>query len=267
MYYNKQNKKSVSQKRGFTLIELLTVIAIIGLLSSVSLVTIQTVRERGRQAAASQKVSQISQSYYSLALASSTKRSSRATNTNDWAVDIVGWANGEGPNDASLWFVDGAVDINGNDIPTSLAVLNERNRSGGSGGVETKGLKDISLDGSSRETTRSSNSKWIAAPEWNNASPDYNAVANYLKGANAATTPLMWTKGIDNNGGEWFADSPYEGDGGHVAFADGRVVWMDSTVDKFVHYDTKKPTASFEEAIKSSRAKYRNAPTIIQPKL
>lgn len=233
MHMNK-HKKNVSQKRGFTLIELLTVIGIIALLVSIGGAGISVALEKGKQAAAGQRASEIAKSYYALALASATKRSSDAQSTNDWAIDVVSWANGDGPNNTALWFVDGAVDASGNDLPPSLAV-----RSG---------------------------DKWVANDGWNSASPSYNAVANYLKSGNFSTMPLMWTTGISSNGGTWNADSPFAGKGGHVIYGDARVTWLTDTTDQLVDYDTKASTSSFTDAIKSSDANYKREPRVIEPR-
>ena len=44
--------------------------------------------------------------------------------------------------------------------------------------------------------------------------------------------PLMWTRGLDKGDTEWPEDSPWEGEGGHVLFSDGKVKWYETTKDE-----------------------------------
>jgi hypothetical protein len=39
----------------------------------------------------------------------------------------------------------------------------------------------------------------------------------------------MWTRGLDKGDTEWSDDSPWEGEGGHVLYSDGKVEWIEST--------------------------------------
>jgi prepilin-type processing-associated H-X9-DG protein len=51
-------------------------------------------------------------------------------------------------------------------------------------------------------------------------------VANIAINAPASTTPVAWTRGLRDDG-TWTQDSPWQGDGGFVAFLDGHVEWFD----------------------------------------
>jgi prepilin-type processing-associated H-X9-DG protein len=49
--------------------------------------------------------------------------------------------------------------------------------------------------------------------------------------ANAAgSTPLIWTKGLDT-AGVWSITSPWQGEGGHIAFMDGHVEFFPNLKD------------------------------------
>mgnify|MGYP001324893265 CR=1 FL=1 len=39
----------------------------------------------------------------------------------------------------------------------------------------------------------------------------------------------MWTRGLDTGATEWVDSSPWEGEGGHVLFSNGKVEWFEST--------------------------------------
>ena len=41
--------------------------------------------------------------------------------------------------------------------------------------------------------------------------------------------PIMWTRGLDKGDTEWSDDSPWEGEGGHVLYSDGKVEWIEAT--------------------------------------
>jgi len=68
----------------------------------------------------------------------------------------------------------------------------------------------------------------------------------------ASTYPVIWTRGLGPAG--WKKDSPYQGEGGHVAYLDGHVVWYDKTTDDngagvFKDYRTGEPTSDIRQAI------------------
>ena len=67
--------------------------------------------------------------------------------------------------------------------------------------------------------------------------------------AQASITPLVWTRGHQGASGLWDADTPWEGDGGHIAFMDGHVTFYENTTDQLVDASTNNPTADIEDAI------------------
>lgn len=70
------------------------------------------------------------------------------------------------------------------------------------------------------------------------------------------TTPLLWTRGLGEDG-RWRADNDvWAGAGGHIAFGDGHVVWVSNTTDdesKFVDRVTAgQTTENWKRAISST---------------
>jgi anti-sigma factor RsiW len=63
-----------------------------------------------------------------------------------------------------------------------------------------------------------------------------------------ATTPVAWTRGLQPDG-TWTADSPYGGDGGHIAFLDGSVVYFGQVKNRLVRHDGKGGTSDIREAL------------------
>jgi prepilin-type processing-associated H-X9-DG protein len=74
----------------------------------------------------------------------------------------------------------------------------------------------------------------------------YVFAVSFVSNAPPTTTPIAWTRGLQSDG-TWAADSPWQGQGGHIAYLDGHVEW----VDKFssVKYGTTIPTNNIREAL------------------
>jgi prepilin-type processing-associated H-X9-DG protein len=77
--------------------------------------------------------------------------------------------------------------------------------------------------------------------------------ANVSPLAPSNTTPIAWERGLQANG-TWSADSPYQGQGGHIAFLDGHVEWYDKLnaddpTSSLVKYGTNISTANIAEAL------------------
>lgn len=72
--------------------------------------------------------------------------------------------------------------------------------------------------------------------------------------APASTTPIAWTRGLRTDGTWDPKTSPYKGDGGHIAFLDGHVVWAkrldaNDPHNPLVKYDSTTPTTNIQEAL------------------
>lgn len=199
--------KHTKTRSGFTLIELLTVIAIIGILAGILIPTIGLVRKNASKAKSSSELRQIALAYN--AFATSTGRPRTITN-GTWSLggttadSVAAWgqvvADLGGLNDAAVYFIDSANDVttyaSGNILPQSVLSTD----AGGSITVNT---------------------------DWTNAANviSYNAALNIGTNARGPITPVIWTKGYNNAVARWNtgSGSPWEGDGGHIAFLDGHV--------------------------------------------
>ena len=127
----------------------------------------------------------------------------------------------ENLNDASLWVIKIDPRLNGQSIPRSVMVSNSK-------GIEIN-------------------------PEFAKMLLGFEMAWNIPGIAPPATTPIGWTRGLRLDG-TWAKDSPWQGDGGHVAFLDGHVEWhgklgLAPGDDPLVKYGTTTPTVNIREAL------------------
>lgn len=66
--------------------------------------------------------------------------------------------------------------------------------------------------------------------------------------SDAPTIPLAWTRGLRPDG-TWAPDSPFGGEGGFVAYMDGKVSWKKSGPLHFLSHGSGKPTSDLREAL------------------
>lgn len=195
-----KNALSALPKRGFTLIELLAVIAIIGILSAILIPTIGVVRKSASKTTSASNLRQIALGYSAFSTAGSRIRSIKsgdwvagsalAANSSEWAQVLADL--GE-LNDAALYFIESAKDV---------ALLDS--------------IPQTILDDANTQTDT-----WSAASN----AISYDAATQISPNARSAITPLIWTKGIAGNSSTWSPTSPWQGEGGHIAFLDGHVVF------------------------------------------
>jgi prepilin-type processing-associated H-X9-DG protein len=80
----------------------------------------------------------------------------------------------------------------------------------------------------------------------------YEFVANINPAVQPFNTPIGWTRGLRDDG-TWAPDSPWQGQGGHIAYLDGHVTWHDrlttSGNEVLLKYGTNIPTVNIREAL------------------
>jgi len=136
-------------------------------------------------------------------------------------------------NDASFWFNWSDPALAGKPHPKSVLVDAQGNSTSGN-------LEDGTLN-----------------PDFARLQLSYVFAANIPLNAPVETTPVVWTRGLQFDG-TWSKDSPWKGEGGHVAFMDGHVEWYDKLPltktsadgpDPLVKYGTTTPTTDIREAL------------------
>ena len=205
-------KKNKSPRSGFTLIELLTVIAIIGILAGILIPTVGAVKKKASMITSSSNLKQVAIAFATYSNAGTRTRTiakgawsesnnKQANNMKDWAKLLAYHAE---LTDAGIWFIgsDEKVSNYGGTLPRSI------------------GIKQAS--GSFSES-----SEWSSIRE-NVIS--YSAVVDMNVNA-PGSTPLIWTKGLSNTSGLWSITSPWQGEGGHIAFMDGHVEFFPNLSD------------------------------------
>lgn len=210
------------KKSGFSLIELLMVLGVMTILMGMLIPSVGVVREKAQRMATGQKLRQIG-----IAVAtyqSSTGRSLTGVDLGDWMSRL---ASETGVRDGELYIFDEdpllaqIVD----EIPPVLVQPDENGR-----WQEVQGFED-----------------------W----PIGVAVVSGLNPlANASTTPVAWTRGLETNGrwqgSEGNRPGIYGEKGGYIVFLDGHIEFhKDLSVDggRLVHYQTGSPTSNIQDAI------------------
>ncbi len=205
--------KHTKTRSGFTLIELLTVIAIIGILAGILIPTIGVVRKNASKATSASNLRQIALGYNAFANTGPRVRtianvawaagSAQTANMQGWAHVVAEFG---GLNDAALYFIDSSSDV------ASIATTYPQT-------ILTPAV--------------------AANPDWDAVANriSYDAAVNISPNARGVITPLIWTKNYDDATNGWPAQTapavaPWEGDGGHIAFLDGHVVFYKTTVDQ-----------------------------------
>ncbi|NBV38589.1 MAG: type II secretion system protein [Verrucomicrobia bacterium] len=219
------------KRSGFTLIELLTVIAIIGILAAVLFPGVQGVMKKAKQSSAGTKVRNITQAYIAFASTGnkyvksgtwSLTANTSASSISDFAAVLAFNAN---LNTAEIWYVE-ADKLN-----------------------ESASFPRNVLDGAPGSQTINSN---FSSPSSTNGYQSWTTYAPTSRNLDEKL-PLFWARGLSTSGAWDATNGVWGSEGGHIAFGDSHVVWVqDTTSDetKFIKKsDGSTATVNWKEAV------------------
>jgi prepilin-type N-terminal cleavage/methylation domain-containing protein len=227
-----------TSRSGFTLIELLTVIAIIGILASILIPTVGGVKKKASMVSSSSNMKQVAISFATFSNAGNrtrviTDNGAWSVANNAQAADAKEWAKvlayNAGLSDAGLYLISSDEALSAvATLPRSIGI-----RAG---------------------TAFTDSAEWTSLPA---IAIGYVFAVNMSPNAPASSTPLLWTKGL-STAGEWAATSPWQGEGGHIAFMDGHTEFFNNLTaaeNKLSPGSSSTATAATEnilEAIKTT---------------
>lgn len=78
---------------------------------------------------------------------------------------------------------------------------------------------------------------------------DWVCISPISINAPLATTPILYSRGLNLAKGVWEEDSVYGSKGGFVAFMDGRVEFFSDLNNKLVNFQNQQPTSQIKDAV------------------
>ena len=78
---------------------------------------------------------------------------------------------------------------------------------------------------------------------------DWVCISPIPLNAPLATTPILYSRGLDVSKGVWEEDSVYGTKGGFIAFLDGHTEFFSDLNRKLVNFRTQQPTSRIQEAV------------------
>jgi prepilin-type N-terminal cleavage/methylation domain-containing protein/prepilin-type processing-associated H-X9-DG protein len=181
-------KMPQSITRGFTMVELITVIAIIAVLMAMITPVASNMIASARRASDANNLRQLAMATIAYINEKGSTGSITFDSVDDWAVALAQAGNF---NEPALFFA-----IGDSALPTTLPTK-----------VHTSGTVD---------TTFAASALSVAA------------AATISLTNSAASTPIIWTRGLDSSTRTWASTAPYGTKGGYVAFLDGHVVFYNT---------------------------------------
>ncbi len=191
--------------KGFTLIELLTVIAIIGILAAIIIPTVGNVQAKAHRTTDLNNMKQVIQS----AMLYANENDGKFPGTKVRNFNGTGLQN----NDLWKWAATLAVNAGVNDPSFYIS-------------------KNDSLAPESLPRTILDDTKSGVSTEFNNQELSVEVIAG-VRQSDASTTPLIFTRGLENNTGKWTVEKgAYKSEGGHVGYIGGNVSFYKDTLSE-----------------------------------
>lgn len=194
--------KPSSARSAFTMIELITIIAVIAILMAVLTPVVSNMMGTARRSSDANNLRQLAMATIASINESGATKTATFTDLNDWALTLAKAGNF---NEAALFLAQGDPAL-----PSALPTKVYDTTTATSEGVTTTTDTINSVFGTSALS--------VAAPK------------TISLNSSAASTPIVWTRGLQANG-TWASDAPYGTKGGYVAFLDGHVTFYKTVPD------------------------------------
>jgi prepilin-type N-terminal cleavage/methylation domain-containing protein len=219
---DQMGKVKMKKGKGFTLIELVVVIAIIGVMMSFVLPSISGVMERSRRSAAQNCLKKIADAYlmYREDKGSFVKIDGSAINNiKEFALTLAQEGFLNDPN--CYVFPSDSLAQSTNKVKRNTL-------------VHGNGIAEVDCWGTNN-TSDNSFSVFIAIDIPDSCQPN--------------TTPIAWTRGLEDSGNWSSANGVFGVKGGFIAFLDGKVKWFDNVVNKLMKYDMTTTTSKISDTL------------------
>lgn len=208
--------------RGFTLVELVVVVSILGLLMSLVVPSISGALDRSRRSSAQNSLKQVAAAYIMYRGSYGDLTEARVPSIPDWALLMAREGYLNDPNAYVFSFDSKARSIN-----------------------TVKKDTIVQGDGSTYSQC------WGEVPPVDANAFSINIVLGINDSCNASTTPIAFTRGLQEDG-TWSSDGVFGKKGGYIAFLDGHVKWYSKVTGKLLKCDLSQMVSNILDAIPSS---------------